>query len=229
MDHSEAVRTKAAERYLLGEMSDRAREEYEEHFFGCTECARDVQAGAVFVDTARDLLGPESASLAPNAEGVRGRRWSWLLRPAFAIPAMAMLFLLVGYQNVYMIPHMKSELAHANTPQIEPVFSLLGANSRGGATPEITVPRDKPFGVFVDIPPSSQFSRYICEVRTDSGDLKFWMNVSLDEAKSTVQLMIPPSQLTPGKYVLVVRGYTSPETGNTAEVARYPFILKSSN
>ena len=53
MDHSEAVRSKAAERYLLGEMTPVAREEYEDHFFGCTECAQEVQAGAVFIDSAK--------------------------------------------------------------------------------------------------------------------------------------------------------------------------------
>ena len=42
MDHSEAVRLMATERYLLGEMSPDVREAFEGHLFECEECALDV-------------------------------------------------------------------------------------------------------------------------------------------------------------------------------------------
>jgi len=48
MDHSEALRLQAAERYVLGELSPELREQYEEHYFTCEECASDVKASAVF-------------------------------------------------------------------------------------------------------------------------------------------------------------------------------------
>jgi len=44
MDHSEALRLQAAERYVLGELSPELREQYEEHYFTCEECASDVKA-----------------------------------------------------------------------------------------------------------------------------------------------------------------------------------------
>ena len=46
MDHSEAVRLMATERYLLNEFTPAQKEEFEEHFFGCQECALDVRMGA---------------------------------------------------------------------------------------------------------------------------------------------------------------------------------------
>ena len=55
MDHLEAVRLNAAEKYLLGELSAELRDQYEDHFFDCKECARDIRAGAAFVDNARDI------------------------------------------------------------------------------------------------------------------------------------------------------------------------------
>lgn len=230
MDHSEAVRSKAAERYLLGEMTPVAREEYEEHFFGCVECAKEVQAGAVFIDSARDVLGSEGVSAAPAAADAKSTaRWAWLLRPAFAIPAMALLLMVVVYQNVRTIPQMRSELAHSNSAQALQLFSLLGANSRGGTTPEVTAPRDKEFGFYVDIPPSPQFSSYTIEVQSDSGVTELSAPVSAEEAKQTVPLVIPFSRLTPGKYVLIVRGYDPSQGNAAAEVARYPFTLKFSN
>jgi len=231
MDHSEAVRSKAAERYLLGEMTPVACEEYEDHFFGCAECAQEVQAGAIFIDSARDVLGSEGVSAAPAAADAKGgtARCAWFLRPAFALPAMALLLMVVVYQNVRTIPQMRSEVERSNSAQAVRLFSLLGANSRGGTTPELAVPRGQEFGFYVDIPPSPQFSSYTIEVQSDSGVAELSVAVSSDEAKQTVPLVIPPARLTPGKYVLVVRGY-DPSQGNAAAVvARYPFTLKFSN
>lgn len=109
------------------------------------------------------------------------------------------------------------------------LFSLLGANSRGGTTPEVTVPRGKEFGFYVDIPPSPQFSSYAIEVQSDSGVTELSAAVSSDEAKQTVPLVIPPARLASGKYVLIVRGYDPSKANAAAEVARYPFTLKFSN
>ena len=50
MNHNEAVREQAVERYLLGELPEDARARFEEHFFDCALCAADLKDGAVFVD-----------------------------------------------------------------------------------------------------------------------------------------------------------------------------------
>jgi hypothetical protein len=231
MDHAEAVRTKAAERYLLGEMSPRVREEYEEHFFGCVECAQDVQRGAAFVDAARDVLGSETISTTPAKPERKPSLWAWILRPAYAIPVMALLLAIVGYQNLRTIPQMRSELAQATTPQSFPSLSLINANSRGGELPEITVAANKPFGLFVDIPPAPRYGSYVCAVEEYRGDVagavKFSVTVSEEEAKQTVQLMIPAFKLAAGKYAFVVQGYES-LSQQKVDVARYPFVLNVS-
>ena len=46
MNHTEAVRLKAAEKYLMGELSAELRDQYEDHYFGCAECAQDIAAGS---------------------------------------------------------------------------------------------------------------------------------------------------------------------------------------
>lgn len=228
MDHVEAVRSKAAERYLLGEMTPKAREEYEEHFFGCVECAQDVQAAAVFVDAARDVLGSEGVSAAPAKSERKPPFWTLVLRPAFAIPAMALMLFVVGYQNLRTIPQMRSELAQSNSAQVPEMFSLLGANSRGGETLEVSVPRDREFGFYVDIPSSQQFSHYTLGIESDAGPTGLSSAVSAQEAKETVHFVAPPSRLSSGKYSLVVRGY-DPQKSSIVDVVRYPFILKVSN
>jgi len=53
MDHNEAVRLQAAEKYVLGELPPPLRDEFEEHYFECEECAQEVKAAAEFLDNVR--------------------------------------------------------------------------------------------------------------------------------------------------------------------------------
>jgi hypothetical protein len=227
MEHSDAIRLKAAEQYLLGELKGELREQYEEHFFSCVECSEDVKAGATFIDNARDVLGSQEY---PALVSTPARTWtrSWVARlagPAFAVPAMAILLLTVAYQNIVSIPHMKTALSQASAPQTLPSFSLITDNSRGGAPLAVAVRSDKAFSLYFDIPPNDEFPLYTCELENESGISEFSLNVSREEAKEAVQLLIPPFRLRPGKHVLVVRGYGQRGQGSALEVARYPFTL----
>jgi hypothetical protein len=229
MDHSEAVRMGAVERYLLGELPPEVREQFEDHFFGCLECAQDVRAGAAFVDCARDVLRSErdSAPLRVTpAEPSRGW-WASLLRPAVLVPAMAALILFAAYQNFIVIPGLSRAVSQSNTPQTVESFSLATANSRAGGSLAITVSSNKPFTLFADIPPDNRFGFYTCDLETESGTLIVSSKVLADDAKEAVQLLIPPSRLGVGKYVLVVRGHT-PNVETSSEVTRYPFTLNFS-
>src|SRR4029077_18455 len=154
MDHSEAVRLKASEKYLLGEMSAELRDQYEDHYFGCVECAQDVQSGAVFIDNARDVWStePVADSVARPAREARRGWWAGMWRPAFAVPVLALLVLVAGYQNVVTIPHLKTEISRSEAPQTLQSFSLAAASSRGEGAATIAVPAGKAFSLFVDIP-----------------------------------------------------------------------------
>jgi hypothetical protein len=230
MNHIEAIRLKAAEKYLLGELSAELRDQYEDHYFGCMECSQDIRAGAAFVDNARDVWSAGmDANVAVQPTRARGGSW-WgaVLRPAFAVPALALLLLIAGYQNAVTIPRLKTALSKSETAQTLPSFSLIAQNSRGAAPLTIVVSAGKPFSFFVDIPPQSQVTSYICEFQTESGTSELSMNVSAQEAKQTVQLLIPAGRLTSGKHVLVVRGLRSPEEtdADSIGVVSIPFSLE---
>jgi anti-sigma factor RsiW len=92
------VNTLASERYLLGEMSEDERQDFEEHYFSCTDCAEDVRAGGVMEDGARaGFVGLRSAR--PSSNVVR-------MPPAKARPlpvvlpwaVAATLAVVAGYQ-----------------------------------------------------------------------------------------------------------------------------------
>jgi Putative zinc-finger len=229
MEHQEAIQLKAAERYLLGELSGDLRDQFEDHFFACVECKQDVESGAVFVDGAREVLGLENDE-SPVSRPARPESRGWLgnlLRPAFAGPVFAVLLIFAVYQNTVVIPRMKSALSQARAPQVLPWFTLIASNSRGGEPLTIPVRPNSVFGLFVDIPPEKQLPSYTYDVETESGAIEFSVSAPADQAAGTLQLLVPSSRLTPGKQVLVVHGVAPMQAGSTAqvEVGRFPFNL----
>src|SRR5207249_1458715 len=108
MDHNGAIRLQAAVKYVLGELSQAQRDEYEEHYFDCAECAVDIKALATFADTAREVMRQEKANnlaLAPGAARPARLRW---LQPVVALPAFAALLFIIAYQNVVTIPNARN-------------------------------------------------------------------------------------------------------------------------
>jgi hypothetical protein len=222
MDHNEAVKNHAAEKYFLGELAGTEREAFEEHFFDCEDCAADVKATAVLVDNVREFL-----RVAPDRKVAASRETPGFLnwwRPAYSFAAIALLLFTVGFQNFVQIP----QLRHESLTKAEalPSFSLVAAGSRSaqGAL-EIAIPADTPFGLYIDIPGDPNFTRYSADILTESGALKFSVPVSAEQARDTVQLLIPGALLSPGPYNLVIRGYKSDSQG-AQEIARHPFVLR---
>jgi hypothetical protein len=228
MDHSEALNSKTAERYLLGELTASQRDAFEEHFFGCTECAADVKIAAIFAANAHEAMGtaptPEIVA-APRPSPAKG--WFGWLRPGYAMGLVALLVATLGYQNLVTIPRMNRKVA-VNSPQALPTFSLATSGTRGANdTTEIAVRRSAPFGIYVDIPNSDKFASYSCEVRTRAGSRKLNINVSAAQAKDAVQLFIPGGTLDAGQYDVVVLGYRSANgTPGSEEVVRHGFTVK---
>ena len=240
MEHTQAIQLKAAERYVLGELPRDLREQYEEHFFSCVECAEEVNLAAAFVENSRAAMGsepvmppvrlPVGAEQRPAASG-----WfSVLLRPSFAVPVFAALLMLVAYQTFLVIPRLKAATTHSiaalasAAPQTLASFSLITAGSRGGGEPlTVNVAPAQPFSLYFDIPPDGNYSSYICQLQTAAGATEFSLNISAEQAKNAVQLLIPSSSLGTGKHVLVVRGLGTQDSGASSgtEVARYPFTL----
>src|SRR5437667_2330126 len=134
MDHDQATRLMATEQYLLGELTPGLQEEFEEHFFGCQECALDVRTGAALLEHSKVVFSASEVA-APSAPEVSRRPAWWQLwsRPAIAAPVMAVLVVVIGYQNLAMFPKLKSAMAVVNSPQILPAISLINVTTRGSS------------------------------------------------------------------------------------------------
>jgi hypothetical protein len=229
MNHIEAIRMKATEQYLLGEMAAPLRDEFEDHFMSCQECARDVRAGAAFVENTREILRREVLARPATAPLNSARRESWLqalLRPAVVAAALAILLGVIGYQELVTVPRLESTLSKANAPSEVASFSLLGGNSRGEASVPVVVQRDQPYTLYVDIPPAPEFPRYTLDVERTDGALQFSLPVTSEGAKKTVQVLVPAGRLLPSDYAMVIRGVGSSGNSSAKEIGRARFSVK---
>ena len=228
MDHSDALKIQAPEKYLLNELSEEERDSFEDHYFSCAECAGEVRAGAIFVANARELVR-SSVPTAVVPRAIRAERSNWFgwLQPAWAAAAIVLFVGLIGFQNLVTIPRLHREIA-SNAPQALPAVFLMAARGTPEAT--ITVAPKAAFGLNLDIPPSPGFASFECEVvLAGSSKPSFSVHVSAQRAHDTVQLFVPGGLLAGGRYTLVVRGNKT-DSGSQAEseiLAQYPFTIRN--
>ena len=206
MDHKDAVQLKAAEKYVLGELSHAQREQYEEHYFDCGECALDIRAIAAFADTARAVLRQEAeAARQAAAEPARGGWFAWL-RPALVVPAMAVVLLIVAYQDFVTLPRVRQEAAHGTAQVFAAPFSLQMANVRGGEEVKIQIHANESLPLKFDFTPRQTFAEYACQFQDEAGRSLYQVKVPGAFANQEVHLVIPAGGLKTGKYALVFTG-----------------------
>src|SRR5258708_28072219 len=131
MEHSEAIRVQAVEKYLLGELRGETRDQFEDHYFSCAECADEIRAGATFLEAAKKTLA--SGILAEGQIASPNKPFApWLtgwLRPQFLAPTLAGLLLFVVYQNSVTIPRLNTASSSANSPPTLTSYSLTPQHS----------------------------------------------------------------------------------------------------
>lgn len=220
MDHIEAIRLMAAEKYVLDELEPDTREAFEDHFFGCAECALDVRAGIAFREHCKlELAEPPSPVVVAERKAAGWLHW---LRPAIAVPVMAVLLAVIGIQQLVVYPRLREQVATLETPEVLASASLVNVNTRGPERAVIRVHRDEPFLLFVDIPSVPQASSYRAELNDPDGNPQWSIVVPAEVTNDTVAIRAPLGPKTSGVYTLVVR--TADASG--VEVGRYPFELR---
>src|SRR5438045_3517943 len=95
MEHRDALTTNASDRYLLGEMSEPERFDFEAHYFECVECAADVRAGHALARGVRAVCAEDDArrqqpvAIRSDAAAKRSHRTVRQLLPIAASLALA--------------------------------------------------------------------------------------------------------------------------------------------
>jgi Putative zinc-finger len=235
MDHELVARQRMTERYLLGELDAGACHEFEEHFFDCPDCALDVRAGALFVEQSKVLLADESrlelaSRSAPTPVPAKPRWLAALLgmfKPAFAVPVMALLLAVLGYQNMVTYPRLKLAL---NSPRVLP-FASVNVGSRGSGGQAISIRSGEAFLLFARIP-ADGYPRHVAELYNPAGKPEWSLPIPLSAPDTSPRqdqfpLQVPGAQREAGIYTLVVRGLTA--AGESKEVGRGSFELQFKN
>jgi hypothetical protein len=210
MDHTAVVRDRTTERYLLNELDSEVRNEFEEHYFDCPECALDVSAASQFVEQSKLVLAESSdpipTLLTPGPGPVKNAwsKYGWFawLRPAFAAPALALLLAVVGYQNLVTYPRIQAELKQ---PQILPAVAVnVGTYGPG----ETTVPEGKGLLLSLRIPPDGGFVRYTVELYNPGGKSAASFTVTPAVGQDQWSVTIPGVTREAGTYTMAVHGVT---------------------
>ncbi len=207
MDHGEALQQKVTERYLLDELDPEMKDQFEEHLFDCQECALDVRAAAMFVEQSKVVLG-ESPAVTARVPVPAAVKPSWLasfFRPALAVPVLAVLVAVVGYQNLVTVPRLTAALSE---PQVGP-YVALNISTRGSSKSTATIAPGEGLNVMVTIPPDMSYSDYILELHNPAGRLKWSRKLPAASPDDTRSIFIPGAGLEQGTYVLTVNGVTA--------------------
>lgn len=225
MDHADAVRLNATERYVLNEMDPTEVRQFEEHFFICHECELDISAATKFLEHSKDLLAetaehvpvpaPVPIPAPPPAPG-----WLAWLRPTFAVPVMAGLLLVIGYQNFVTVPRLKHA---AHSPQVLP-WAAVNVGTWGAGGPPVSVTPGQSFLLFVRIPPEAGFARYTADLYNPAGQLEWTLTFPAVAGQDQWPMQVPGADRPAGMYTLKVRGITA--AGENRDLGRTSFDLQ---
>jgi Putative zinc-finger len=220
MEHQEAIRIQAVDRYLLGELTAVEREEFEEHFFSCGECSEDLHTGAILVDNSRAVLREEFPDPVPASPGAPPRPgwrfWWWSQVPLAAAIA---LLAVVGYQNLKVLPEYRRQLAEDAGAAVPPHFAVRPAVR--GDVQVVALPKGAHFFEIEAEEVEPAAGGYACEIRDARGNTVLRIHEPPIKAGEKLEVLVNARGTPPGQYVLIIG-----QSSDNAEIGRYPFAIE---
>jgi hypothetical protein len=221
MQHQQALSSKASERYLLGEMSEPERFDFEAHYFDCPACADDVRTGAALARGIKAVCA-EDAALRPHTRVVREapeRGWFSWLSPSALVPSAVAVAVgcLAAWQTFVLIP----SLRWAGTPQaLSPV--VLRAAARGEEQ-ALVIRREQAVSLLsLDVNAADPGVALAYELVSPGGAVPYKGATPAPPAGSPLIVVLPNSAIREtGRWVLRLRN------GQGAEIASYPFSVQN--
>ncbi len=211
MDQIHNPAQRVTERYLLGELNEEERLQFEEHYFTCEQCAEDVLAGAAFVDTARLVLPDMQREAARQPAGPTSffAKWcSWSLVPQFSMAALLLLTGVVVYQNFVQIPHLRSTetpvatvFPQQNSPLGFSFGDIVVSNRSAGGEKISRKARTYSFSFKPEW--QETYQQYLCELQK-SGNAVATIPIPYSSGVPTAELKL--DNLEKGQYVIRLYG-----------------------
>ena len=217
MEHNQAMATKAAERYLLNEMSEPERFDFEAHYFCCEECAEDVRSDEILVRGIK--AGAGHAERNPNPMKRSGRGWSnWFSLPSLVPSAAAIaVTVMAGYQALLVNPALRKTVE----PQAVEAF-VLRAASRGDE-PSILVERKDGLSILaLDVNSGESGQPVTWELQPTGGGRAITGSAKVPKAGEQLLISLANAELLRASaWTLILR------TPQGADPGRYPFKIET--
>jgi hypothetical protein len=213
MEHTQAIETLAAERYVLDEMPPEERDAFEEHYFDCSVCTEAVTSGTALMAGGRSIVREERQP----AVNVTRLRWTAGLSSAAAVAMAALL----GFQTVAPRLAPVAAIAAVQEPVrlqvVEPQAIRL---TRSDQASRITARAGESIHVYVEETGPS-FPRYAVQVMQKGVAVAQPIELTKDKVMG-VQIAI--AGLAAGEYELVIEGV--PEFGRHEVVKRHSIVVQ---
>lgn len=203
IDHQEAIRSQAAERYVSHELSPAERQSFEAHFFECPVCAEEVRLELTFAANVRAVSREMRADRQPAPDPLKARPWErcreWLRRhPIPAISLAANLALLAGLAFLLATRPVPA-------PRLAAVYFAPGPTH--GAEDVHTVPAAEPYYGVRFPAPSAASQSYSSQILDAAGKPESSASLKAPASQDGfLYLQVPVDRLPGGVHTLVVRG-----------------------
>ena len=219
MDHLDADRTKAVERYVLGDLSVSEVEEFERHFFDCPQCSEELRALTIFQENARAVFVEQDlAAISPSVHVPKSAAGWWRgFSPLSLMQAAVVLgALVIGIFAGYVVFGSRDG---AQTVGEYPLY----AQARGEETMVSPAAGSRFYTLYFDKTWEGEYFTYRAIVKDASGAEKLSVPVNAGAPGQAIHVLIPTHKLGSGKYVLVMAGWSADKE---IELARFPYTLQ---
>lgn len=201
--HQQAVRTLAAERYMLGQMTDAERETFEEHYFNCRFCAEDIKEIELLSRAARQQPKPQPVS-----------KWSPMTVAPWAIAAS--LAGALTLQPILMRTAPVMQLAEVPYPIAAPLTSVPRT-----AAPSRNLPAGRRILLYLEIAHDPQYTQYRWDLRKHEAKSLASGTLAPEQTNEPIPLLLGP--LPAGSYELVIEGVR--KDGNRSPITIHPLVV----
>ena len=249
MTHAEIEEREVIEAYLQGRLSDDDRQTFEEHFFACEECFKELRTAGNFIAGVRQAA---EAGLLPEVrrkDPALGRWW----QPAFALgwAAAALLLIATVWLALFEVPQERRELAQqraaveaerGRSHDLETQLALekqqamlrLPATegniplamleaSRAGQANEVTMsPGASRLVLWIELDPGVRFATYSLQIRNDTNTTTEVIDGLTKNAQGALAASVSGTRLPAGTYTLLLRGIGA---GQDTLVAEYRLVV----
>lgn len=200
--HQQAIRTLAAERYMLGQMTDAEREIFEEHYFNCRFCAEAINEIDLISRAARQQPKPQ-----------HDRKWRPMTVAPWAVAAsLAGVLALRPIITRPPVPQLAEVLYATDAP--------LTSERRAGAAPT-KLPAGRRIIQYLEIAHDPQYTQYRWDLRANEGKSLVSDALTPEETNEPIPLLLGP--LPAGSYELVIEGVR--KDGNRSPITIHPLVV----